>query len=90
MADLTEQQSSQAVKITGANSSGVETNYVDADANGNMKVIAYDQVLYDDIALTYDSNQNLSTVIYKLATVAQKTLTLTYDSNQNLTDVAKS
>lgn len=39
MADLTEQQSSQAVKITGADSTGIETNYVNADANGNLKVI---------------------------------------------------
>lgn len=39
MADLTEQQSSQAVKITGANTSGVEDNYMEVDANNNAKVI---------------------------------------------------
>jgi hypothetical protein len=33
MPDLTEQQSSQAVKLTGADATGVETNYVGATAN---------------------------------------------------------
>jgi hypothetical protein len=37
MADLSESQSSQAVKIAGANpSSGVETNFADVDASGNL------------------------------------------------------
>lgn len=36
MSDLTEQQASQAVKITGATTSGAENNYVTADINGNM------------------------------------------------------
>ena len=36
MADLTEQQSSIAAKITGSDSSGVETNYVNATTNGLM------------------------------------------------------
>src|SRR5690242_1981302 len=39
MADLSEQQSSQAIKITGADSSGVETNYVGADASGNLNTV---------------------------------------------------
>lgn len=41
MGNLTEQQASLPVKLTGANSSGVEDNYVDADINGNLKVIDY-------------------------------------------------
>lgn len=38
MADLSEIQSAQTIKIAGANSSGSETNFVDADINGNLKV----------------------------------------------------
>jgi hypothetical protein len=34
MADLTEQQASLSVKITGSDANGVETNYVDATADG--------------------------------------------------------
>lgn len=39
MADLTELQSTQGVKIAGADSTGNETNWVNADANGNLKTI---------------------------------------------------
>ncbi len=38
MADLTDIQAAEAVKIVGSNSSGVETNPVNADANGNLFV----------------------------------------------------
>jgi|ERR1035437_522038 hypothetical protein len=41
MADLTEQKASMAVKVTGSDSTGVETNYVGADANGNLLVKDY-------------------------------------------------
>lgn len=41
MADLTSIQASQAVKLVGANSSGVETNPVNADSNGNVMVVDY-------------------------------------------------
>lgn len=42
MADLTELQAATVTKIAGANSStGSEDFYVDADSNGNMKVIDY-------------------------------------------------
>lgn len=36
MADLNEQNSSQSVKLTGASLSGAESNYINADANGNI------------------------------------------------------
>lgn len=39
MADLTEEQSSQAVKISGSDLTGVETNYVNADSSGNLNVV---------------------------------------------------
>lgn len=39
MADLMEKDSSQSVKITGSDAAGAETNYVNADSNGNLKVI---------------------------------------------------
>lgn len=39
MADLTEEQASLATKISGSDLTGVETNYVNADANGNLNVI---------------------------------------------------
>ena len=40
MADLTEIQSSQSVKIAGANpSTGVEDNYMEVDTLGNAKVV---------------------------------------------------
>lgn len=42
MADLTEIQSSQSVKIAGANSSGAEDNWMEVDVNGNAKVIISD------------------------------------------------
>jgi hypothetical protein len=38
MADLNEQQAAGVTKITGSDSTGVETNYVNADANGNLLV----------------------------------------------------
>lgn len=38
MSDLTEQQSSQTVKITGADSTGVETNYAGVNANQELLV----------------------------------------------------
>lgn len=37
MADLTELQASQSIKIAGADSSGVETNFVNATSNGELK-----------------------------------------------------
>lgn len=36
MSDLTEKESSIAIKISGADSAGIETNYVSADGNGNL------------------------------------------------------
>jgi hypothetical protein len=40
MADLTDLQSAETIKIAGANpSSGIETNYADVDTNGNLKVV---------------------------------------------------
>lgn len=39
MADLSEQQASIASKITGSDSTGAETNYVGASANGDMQVV---------------------------------------------------
>lgn len=38
MADLTDSQAAQTVKIVGANSSGVEDNYIEVDTNGNALV----------------------------------------------------
>lgn len=39
MADLTDIQSAEAVKIAGADPSGVETNFADVDASGNLKTV---------------------------------------------------
>lgn len=39
MADLTDIQAAQSVKIVGVNSTGVETNPVNADVNGNLQVV---------------------------------------------------
>lgn len=36
MADLSELQAAQTIKIAGANTSGTETNFVNADASGNV------------------------------------------------------
>lgn len=36
MADLTEQQSAQTIKLTGANASGIEDNYLDVDSSGRI------------------------------------------------------
>lgn len=41
MADLTDLQAAQTVKIVGTTSSGVETNAVNADLNGNLQVVDY-------------------------------------------------
>lgn len=41
MADLTDLQAAQTVKVVGANSSGVETNPVNADSNGNLNTAIY-------------------------------------------------
>lgn len=40
MADLTDLQAAQTVKIVGSDSSGVETNAVAADSSGNLQVIS--------------------------------------------------
>ena len=37
MADLSEKDSSQAVKVVGSDSSGAETNYIGVDGNGKLK-----------------------------------------------------
>src|ERR1700740_2241110 len=37
MADLSEQQASGSVKITGSTSGGVETNYLTVDSNGSAR-----------------------------------------------------
>jgi hypothetical protein len=37
MADLNQLESSQTIKIAGANSSGVENNFVNASSNGDLK-----------------------------------------------------
>lgn len=37
MADLTDAQAAQTVKITGANSSGVETNFATVDSDGSLQ-----------------------------------------------------
>lgn len=42
MADLTEQQSSQAVKLTGASTTGVESNYLQVDSHQSAQVGLYD------------------------------------------------
>lgn len=39
MADLNGQEASQSVKLTGATSTGVETNYANVDSNGNLQVV---------------------------------------------------
>jgi hypothetical protein len=39
MADLSIKDSSQTISIAGINSSGVETNFVDATANGDLGVV---------------------------------------------------
>lgn len=43
MVDLSEQQSSLATKITGADATGAETNYVGADSNGNLQTTVLDR-----------------------------------------------
>jgi len=45
MADLTDQQAAAFSKLTGSNSSGVETNPVDADAAGNLFTTPYSKML---------------------------------------------
>lgn len=39
MADLTDLQAAETIKIVGANSSGVETNAVNASANGDLTTV---------------------------------------------------
>jgi hypothetical protein len=47
--------------------------------------------MWYDIALSYDSNNNLTQVLYYSApSVVERTLTLTYDSNNNLINVLPS
>lgn len=67
MADLTEQQSSQAVKITGSDSTGVETNYVGADSNGNLQSATKET---PDATATY-SPINSSSIAYETNRVAK-------------------
>ncbi len=45
---------------------------------------------FDDIVLTYDGSNRLTTVAYKLATVTLRTLTLSYDGASNLIEVVRS
>src|ERR1035437_5139663 len=39
MADLSDLQAAQTVKIAGATNTGIEDNYADVDSNNNLKVI---------------------------------------------------
>lgn len=41
MADLSDLQAALTTKIAGSDSTGVETNFVNADANGNLQVLDY-------------------------------------------------
>ena len=44
---------------------------------------------YDDIEMTYDSNNNLTQVQYKSGGTVVATLNMSYDANNNLTSVSK-
>jgi len=46
--------------------------------------------VYDDIVLSYDGDDNLSSVVYKKDGSTLATLTMSYDSNGNLIEVNKS
>jgi hypothetical protein len=75
--DLTDIQAAQSVKIIGANSSGVETNPVNADANGNLNVV---NTPVDGQRSTYSAailnlaTATLATDIFTLTGSATKTI----------------
>ena len=62
------------------------------DEEGNLKVSVNGLIIprHDEVSCAYDSNNNLISVIYKLAGTTVATLSLSYDSDNNLIGVVKS
>jgi hypothetical protein len=87
-----EANKAKQVALLGHN--GAEVN---VDANGNIGVINFGQLVpdtYDEIDLTYVTSGNgtgeIETVTYKEDSSIIAVLTLSYDSNNNLINVVRS
>ena len=62
MADLDESQSSQSVKLIGAGSDGIETNYVDVTAEGEIKTSSFANVAFLDANISVSTTEILANV----------------------------
>ena len=62
-----------------------------ATEDGNLSyLVGLSIPKHDEVAMTYDTNNNLNQVQYKNGGTVVATLTLSYDVNSNLTSVNKS
>jgi len=62
LADLDESQSSQSVKLIGAGSDGIETNYVDVTAEGEIKTSSFANVAFLDANISVSTTEILANV----------------------------
>jgi len=62
LADLDESQSSQSVKLIGAGSDGIETNYVDVTAEGEIKTSSFANVAFLDANISVSTTEILASV----------------------------
>ena len=62
---------------------------ITADSEGNF-LNPFIPQNYDEIQMSYDGNDNISEVVYKLNGTTLTTLTLTYNGDNRLTGVSKS
>lgn len=66
---------------SGGNLASIKTN--------TDKLIGFSIPAYDDIAISYDADDNITSVVYSYSGATVATLTLTY-SGGNLTSISKS
>lgn len=82
------------IAIYGSSDGGTTWHPVNTDDEGNLNVVSgLVPPGYDYIELSYDSNNNLTGVVYKVGGVSGTllaTLVLVYDGNDNMTSVTKS
>jgi len=62
LADLDESQSSQSVKLIGAGSDGIETNYVDVTAEREIKTSSFANVAFLDANISVSTTEILANV----------------------------
>ena len=75
MADITEKQASQSIKLVGSDLTGTETNYLDVTSEGEIKVASFPNVSYLT-GLKTASTTELLVSVGGANLVSRKTLTI--------------